>query len=81
MAEHKIVVEIFGDQYPLKSDDDAAYVRELADLVDRTMREVAQKTHSLSASKISVLTSLQLADEYLRLKKDYEELMQLMDEK
>ncbi len=78
---NRIVVDIFGEQYPLKSDQDAAYVRQLAAMVDDSMREAAKMTRSFSGNKIAVLAALQIADEYYKLKKDYDELVTLIEEK
>ena len=72
MEKKKVVVEIFGEVYPLKSDEPADYVRQL--------RDVAKKTRSFSGTKIGVLAALQLADEYYKLKKDYDELLALLEE-
>ena len=80
MEKKKVVVEIFGETYPLKSDEPADYVRQLAKLVDDNMRDVAKKTRSFSGSTIGVLAALQLADEYCKLKKDYDELLALLEE-
>ena len=44
------------------------------------MRDVAKKTRSFSGMKIGVLAALQLADEYYKLKKDYDELLALLEE-
>ena len=80
MEKKKVVVEIFGEMYPLKSDEPVDYVRQLAKLVDDNMRDVAKKTRSFSGTKIGVLAALQLADEYYKLKKDYDELLALLEE-
>ncbi len=80
MEKKKVVVEIFGEMYPLKSDEPADYVRRLAKLVDDNMRDVAKKTRSFSGTKIGVLAALHLADEYYKLKKDYDELLALLEE-
>lgn len=77
----KISVEIFGDTYPLKTDGDPDYIRKLARMVDQRMKSVAHKTRSFSGNRIGVLAALELADDYCRLKKDYDDLMQLLDEK
>lgn len=81
VMENKVVVDIFGESYPLKSDNNPEYVRMLAELVDRNMRDVAAKTRSFSGNKIGVLAALQLADEYCKLKKDYDELVELLEDK
>lgn len=75
----KVVVEIFGERYSLRSDTaDAAYIREVAALVDSYMRKAASQTHSFSGTRTAVLAALQLADEYCRLKKDYDDLMEMI---
>lgn len=79
-VSQKVVVEIFGETYKLKTDGDPQYLRDLADLVDGKMREISQKAKLFSGSKIGVLAALELADEYSQLKKDYDELMALFDD-
>lgn len=78
---NKTVVEIFGESYALKGDADIEYMKKTAKLVDDYMRKAAYQTRSFDNRKIAVLASLQLADDYLKLKKDYDELMALFDEK
>lgn len=76
----KIVnVEIFGEIYSLKTDDDSEYVRKVAAAVDSSMREIAEKTHSFSSAKVGVLAALDLADKYFQMKKDYDELLKLVE--
>ena len=79
--ETKVVVDIFGEQYPLRSSDDVEYVKKLAAMVDANMRLAAKKTNSFSGNKIGVLAAMQIADEYYKLKKDYDELLALLEEK
>ncbi len=76
----RVTVEIFGEEYHLKSQDDAEYIKEIAAMVDKKMRNVAGRTNSLSDSRIGVLTALDFADEYSKLKKDYDELVKLLEE-
>lgn len=76
----KVVVEIFGETYKLKTDGDPQYLMDLAKLVDGKMREISQKAKIFSGGKIGVLAALELADEYSQLKKDYDELMALFDD-
>lgn len=76
----RVTVEIFGQEYHLKSQDDAEYIKEIADMVDTKMRNVAGRTNSLAENRIGVMTALELADEYSKLKKDYDELVKLLEE-
>ena len=76
----RVVLEIFGDSFALKTDD-PKHMEELGKLVDQHMTKVAHQVHSFDSTKIAILTALQLADEYYQLKKDYDELVELIDEK
>ena len=77
----KVSVEIFGDTYPIKSDNDPDYVRMLADMVDKRMKSVAKRTRTFQGTRISVMAALEIADEYCKLKKDYDEMLALLEEK
>ncbi len=45
------------------------------------MQRAAKRTRSLDTRKIAVLSALELADEYFKLKKDYDELVELLEDK
>lgn len=59
-------VEIFGAVYHLRGGDDGGYLERLASLVDRTMREVADRVATVDTTKIAILAALNLADELSR---------------
>ena len=87
MAEEKnnrpaerVVVEIYGNSYPLKTDD-PQHMKMLASAVDKKMKAMSRSVRSFDERKIAVLTTLQIAEEYYKLKKDYDELVDLLDEK
>ena len=77
----RVSVEIFGDTYPLKTSDDPEYIKRLANMVDKRMKKVAQRTRTFQGTRICVLAALEIADEYFKLKQDYEELLALLEEK
>ncbi len=80
-VEKKIMVEIFGDQYPLITDGDESHIRALAAMVDERMREIARKSTNLSGQRVGVLAALQIAEEYSQMKKDYDDLVAMLDAK
>ncbi|MDY6349273.1 MAG: cell division protein ZapA [Selenomonas sp.] len=45
------------------------------------MKTAAKMTRSLDTRKIAVLAAMQMASEYADLKKDYDELVQLLEDK
>jgi cell division protein ZapA len=65
-AEESTAVTIFGRTYHLRGGGDSEYLIELADLVDRKMREVAEATGTADTLKVAILASLNIADDYLK---------------
>ena len=71
MDETRVIhVEIHGQQYPIRSALDAAYVAELAAYVDGKMRAAARETSAGDTLKIAVLAALNIADECFRVQHD-----------
>ena len=75
----RVEIEIFGEIYRLKTDDPQSLAK-LAQMVDSTMKSIAQNTRTFAGSRIAVLAALKIAEDYMQLKKDYEELVELLDE-
>ncbi|HSU82928.1 MAG TPA: cell division protein ZapA [Thermoanaerobaculia bacterium] len=59
-------VEIFGEVYSVRGSDENGYLQELASLVDRKMREVAERVKGDTA-RIAILAALNLADELFQI--------------
>ncbi|MFL6194564.1 MAG: cell division protein ZapA [Thermoanaerobaculia bacterium] len=59
-------VEIFGQVYTVRGSDENGRLQDLADLVDRRMREVAEHVKGDTA-RIAILAALNLADELFRI--------------
>ena len=57
-------VEIFGQTYSVRAAGDPEYVRELAAFVDRKMQEVSRHAPTVDATKIAILTALNISDEF-----------------
>ena len=79
--ENKLTIDIYGEQYPLKGDVDIEYMKKLAEIVDAKMHELVKKNQYLPAQRIGVLTALHIADDYFKIKKDYDELVRFLDNK
>ena len=74
MDESRIIhVEIHGQQYPIRSGLDPAYVAELAAYVDTKMRLASRETAAGDTLKIAVLAALNIADECFRAQHDEQE--------
>ena len=75
----RVEVEINGEIFRLKTDDPEGLAK-IVQIVDSTMKNIAQNTRTFAGSRIAVLTALQIAEDYLQLKKDYDELLALLEE-
>ena len=62
-----VTVEIFGGRYPVRSNLNAAYVKRIAEYVDRKMHAAADQTRGGDSVRIAVLAALNIADEHFRL--------------
>lgn len=62
-------VEIFGALYHVRGDKDPKYLQDLADEVDRKMREIAQQVSTVDTGKIAILAALNLTDELFQCRK------------
>ena len=66
--EQTIRVEIYNQTYSIRSDGDNDYILELAEYVDRKMREISSGTFTVDSLKVAILAALHIADEYYQLK-------------
>ena len=76
--KNKVTVEIFGENYPLRGDVEPERIMRVAAHLDGRMRQTAGTNPRLSTAKVAILTALNITDEYLRLQKDYQELLNMV---
>src|SRR5436305_13757147 len=68
-----IRVEIYNQTYNIRSDGDSEYVTQLAEFVDRRMREISSGTLTVDSLKVAILAALHIADELHRLRRLHEQ--------
>ncbi|MDF1545892.1 MAG: cell division protein ZapA [bacterium] len=62
--ENKVVVKIFGDDYPITGVADPAYISRVADYVDAKMKETAKVSRIKSRDKVAILAAMSIASEF-----------------
>ena len=72
-ASPTIKVEIYDQAYTVRSDGDPEYLKELAEYVDRRMREISSGTLTVDSRKVAILAALYIADEFHQLRKLHEQ--------
>jgi len=71
-ADHRVTVDILGEEFTIRGDADAEYIASVARLVDSRMKELRSSNKNMNKNRLAVLTALNLADELLqeRARKD-----------
>ncbi|MDG4477088.1 cell division protein ZapA [Thiovibrio frasassiensis] len=80
--ERLVTFKVLGQEYPLYTDAPEKDVQEILSLVKMQLENVGQASqHVLPANKIGILTSLNIASKYVKMKREYEEYKQRVEEK
>lgn len=67
MKKNEIIVNIFGNDYRVISEDvDAERIKKIAEVVDKKMKDIHREFPLPSTTKIAVLACLNLVDEYMQ---------------
>jgi cell division protein ZapA len=79
--ERLVKFEVLGQEYPLYTDAPEEDIEEILHLVKMQIENTSKSSKStLPANKVAVLTSLNMAGKYVRLKRDFEQYKQQMSE-
>ena len=79
--KRSVTVQVAGQRYTLKTDDDDRLVRSLAAYVDTKFREVQKATRTPDTQAVALLTALQLAEELFQTRRQHAELRRRIREK
>src|SRR5256714_6317307 len=71
-ASPTIRVDIYDQSYTVRSDGDPDYLKQLAEYVDRRMREISSGTLTVDSRKVAILAALYIADELHQLRRSHE---------
>lgn len=71
-------VTVGGEPYKLKGDQDPERVQRVAHFLDERLRQTERSYPQLSPVRTAVLTGLNLADDYLQLQEDYQQLLAMV---
>jgi len=60
---NKVVVKIFGEDYPITGVPDPSYISHIAAYVDNKMNDIAKASRVKSRDKVAILATLSIASE------------------
>jgi cell division protein ZapA len=70
-----VEVNIFGQDYTVKTDADKEYIEKIAEYVDKKMDEIVQNTKTVSTLNTAILAALNIADDFFKEVEKREELL------
>ena len=62
-VENKVLVNIYGEEYPITGVSDPSYISKIADIVDMRMKETAKASRVASRDKVAILAAMSIASE------------------
>jgi cell division protein ZapA len=72
---HILQVTLDGTQYTLRSDASIKRLQEIADKVEEKITLIRKIAPALSSNRVAMLTALHLAEDLLKMKDEYEEIL------
>ncbi len=68
----RVTVEIYGQTYVMVGPESREHMKEVARIVDQTMREIKEKSPTLDMTRIAVLTALNSVNDRLKVESERE---------
>jgi cell division protein ZapA len=74
-------VRIYGAEYSVRSQEDVSRIKEVAEYVDKKMREVDNSVRVDSSLKVAILASLNITHELFRERDEKESIRHQLEDK
>ena len=78
--KNKMTLNIHGSNYTIRTAQESQKVTDIVDYVNQKMDEVARYQPKLNYKDVAVLAALNMAEEYLNLKEEYNQLVDIINE-
>lgn len=73
--EKPVTVNILGNDYVIKSEEDAEKVYKIAEYMNEKVKEIDNNTEGLSEKRKVILVALNIANDYFQVLKERDELI------
>jgi cell division protein ZapA len=80
-VKRSVSVQVAGQRYTLKTDDDDRLVKTLAAYVDTKFRDVQRSSRSPDTQAVAILTALQVAEELFQTRQEVADMKKSVREK
>ncbi len=69
-----VEIDIFNKKYHIKTDEDDGYIDEVVGYVRGKIADISNQAGAVGTINVAVLTALNIADDYVKLKKKVDNL-------
>jgi cell division protein ZapA len=76
-----VTITIAGHRFSLRSDEDEKVLREMADHVDKSLRELQKQTRTADTQSLAILTALQITEQLWKERRELADLRKKIREK
>jgi cell division protein ZapA len=73
--EKPITLNILGDDYTIKSEEDPEIVHDIAEYLNKKVKEINEEVSGLSEKRKAILVALNIANDYFQILKERDELI------
>jgi cell division protein ZapA len=80
LTGNSCVFKIMGDEYIIRGHDSIEYMQQIVAHIEKTIDAVSQGNPRLNKSQILLFAALRIADEFYKLRQDYQVLEELIEE-
>jgi cell division protein ZapA len=74
-------IKVMEQEFSVLSDEEDAHVAKVVQYVNDKAREIERSTKNQTTLKLSILVALNIADEYLRLKSEKDDIYNQLEKK
>ena len=78
---HSIEVQILGQSYSIRTDEEEKYIKSLAKYIDEKLKEIYSVAPNITQSRAMVMTAFGIADELFKLKTELQNIDRMIEEK
>ena len=76
-----VEVKILGQSYSIKTEEDEAYIKALAEYVDSKLKEIFSAAPNVNHVKGAIMAAFGIADELFKLRIEQEDVDKMIEEK
>ena len=77
----RVKINVLNNEYQIKTDAEEDYVQEIAGYLEDRVREVSPQVGAIVVPRPFLLATLKIADDYFRLRREFEEFKNRAEER